>query len=362
MDAIVLVGGQGTRLRPLTYDTPKPMLPVVDRPLVRHVVAWLGCHGIDRVVLSLGYRPDSFIDAFPDNEIDGVALAYAVEDEPLDSAGAVRFAAEVAGVSERFLVLNGDVLTDFDATSLMEFHTDHGAAGSIYLTPVEDPSHFGVVETEGGGRVKAFIEKPPPGTATTNLINAGTYVLETSVLDLIPSGRPVSIERETFPLLAGNGDLYALGSDAYWIDTGTPGKYIDAQLDILHGRRTPRSLPDALEVAPGVFASGKSAAAKGCPEISGVAFLGEGSEIAEGALVVDSVVGPSARIDRDARVERSIVMHGAVVGEGCVVTDSIVGPGAVVGPRARLSDLTVVRGSSEVLPETSLNGARFPSS
>jgi mannose-1-phosphate guanylyltransferase len=237
MDAIVLVGGEGTRLRPLTYDTPKQMLPIVDRPLVEHVVSWLGRYGVGRVVLSLGYRPDAFVEAYPDNVIGGVRLSYAIEPELLDTAGAVRFAAEVGEVSGRFLVVNGDVLTDFDVSSLVAFHTERGAEATIYLTPVPDPSAFGVVPTDGAGRVIAFIEKPPPGTAPTNLINAGTYVLEESVLGRIPGGRRVSIERETFPALVADRGLFALPSDAYWLDTGTPEMYLQAQLDILNGSR-----------------------------------------------------------------------------------------------------------------------------
>ncbi|MGP8149637.1 MAG: NDP-sugar synthase, partial [Acidimicrobiales bacterium] len=243
MDAVVLVGGEGTRLRPLTYEIPKQMLPVVGRPMIAHVVEWLAGHGVDRAVLSLGYRADAFVEAFPTNQLSGVALEYIVEPEPLDTAGAIRFAADKAGVSGTFLVLNGDVLTEFDASALVEFHVARSAEASIALTPVADPSNFGVVPTDEAGRVIAFIEKPPLGEAPTNLINAGIYVLETSVLDRIPSGRRVSIERETFPELVSSGRLYALASDAYWLDTGRPHQYLQAQLDILWGRRV--SLPPA---------------------------------------------------------------------------------------------------------------------
>jgi mannose-1-phosphate guanylyltransferase len=356
MDAIVLVGGQGTRLRPLTYDLPKQMLPIVDRPLIRHVVAWLGRCGVDRAVLSLGYRPDAFTDAFPDGEIDGVELAYAVEEEPLGTAGAIRFAAHAGGVEGRFLVLNGDVLTDFDATRLVRFHGDHGAGGSLYLTPVADPSAFGLVETDPDGRVTAFIEKPAPGTATTNLINAGVYVLEASVLDRIPEGRAISIERETFPLLAAEGTLFAVSSNDYWIDTGTPWQYIRAQLDILQGARDPFSLPAAPQVRPGIFASRLSPSVA---QVAGVAYLGEGATITAGASVTDTVLGDGAAVHDSSRVERSIVMAGAVIGRGCVVEDSVVGPGAVIGDHCCLSGLTVVRGGCTVPAETTLVEERF---
>jgi len=164
MDAVVLVGGEGTRLRPLTYEIPKQMLPVVGRPMIAHVVEWLGHHGVDRVVLSLGYRADAFVQAFPTNRLAGVALEYAVETEPLDTAGAIRFAAQGAGVSDTFLVLNGDVLTEFDASRLVEFHRSRSADATIALTPVPDPSSFGVVPTDASGLVTAFIEKPRPAS------------------------------------------------------------------------------------------------------------------------------------------------------------------------------------------------------
>ncbi|MGD0082249.1 MAG: NDP-sugar synthase [Acidimicrobiales bacterium] len=356
MDAIVLVGGEGTRLRPLTYDIPKQMLPIVDRVLVEHVVSWLGRNGIGRAILSLGYRPDAFIEAFPTGEIDGVTLTYAVEPEPLGTAGAIRFAAECAGVEGRFLVLNGDVLTDFDGASLVCFHAEHEATASIYLTPVDDPSTFGVVATDDTGRVIEFTEKPAPGTAPTNLINAGAYVLETSVLDRIPGDRAVSIERETFPALAEAGLLFAVASDAYWLDAGTPAKYLQAQLDILRGLRT-STRPAAEEVTPGEFVA-PGVVVHG--SIAGVAYVGSGAVVETAASLVDSILGAGAKVCAGARVERSAVLPGARVSEGCVVADSIVGPGAVLGAGARLRKFTVVRGGVEVPAGAELIADRYP--
>ena len=221
MRAVVLVGGEGTRLRPLTLTTPKQMLPIVEEPMIERVMGHLADHGIDDAVLSLGYRPDAFINAYPGGSIGGVHVSYAVEPTPLDTAGAIGFAARHVGVDETFVVVNGDVLTDSDMSALIEFHRLRGAEATISLTPVDDPSAFGVVPTDEQGRVQAFIEKPPRDEAPTNLINAGTYVLEPSVLDRIPKDRRVSVERETFPALVEAGTLYALGSDAYWLDTGT---------------------------------------------------------------------------------------------------------------------------------------------
>jgi mannose-1-phosphate guanylyltransferase len=357
MDAIVLVGGEGTRLRPLTYDIPKQMLPIVDRPLVEHVVAWLGRNDVSRAILSLGYRPDAFIEAFPTGTIGGVTLAYAVEPEPLDTAGAVRFAAAWGGLDERFVVMNGDVLTDLGLAPLLAFHIEREAEVSISLAPVEDPSAFGVVPTSADGRVVDFVEKPPRGTAPTNLINAGVYVLEPSVLDRIPSERPVSIERETFPLLIAGGTLFAMASDAYWLDTGTPAQYLQAQLDILRGMRSPESRPCADEVAPGIYVA-DGAVVEG--ELSGVTYMGPGAMVAAGASMRDAVLAPRAQVLAAGRVERSVVMAGTVVCEGCVVSDSVVGPGAVVAAGARVELMSVVRGGVEVPPGAVLSGDRYP--
>ena len=355
MDAVVLVGGEGTRLRPLTYDIPKQMLPVVGRPMIAHVVEWLASHGVDRVVLSLGYRADAFVQAFPANRLAGVALEYAVEPEALDTAGAIRFAAHKAGVSDTFLVLNGDVITEFDASSLVAFHRSRSAEATLALTPVPDPSSFGVVPTDGDGRVTAFIEKPPVGTAPTNLINAGIYVLETSVLGRIEGGRRVSIERETFPELVAEGRLYALASDAYWLDTGRPHHYLQAQLDILWSRRVCR--PPAPEIRAGVWVD-PSAHVAG--ELGRHCFVGPEAAIAEGATVEDSVICGGSRIAPGGIIRRSVVMGGSEVRANAIVVDSIVGPGAVIGEGARLSGMTIVGVGAEVPASSVLDGSRYP--
>jgi len=357
MDAVVLVGGEGTRLRPLTYDVPKQMLPVVDRPMIVHVLEWLASHGVDRAVLSLGYRPEAFLRAFPDGHVAGVSLAYAVEPHPLDTAGAVRFAAERAGITETFLVLNGDVLTDYDASALVAFHRSREAEASIALTPVADPSAFGVVATDKNGRVSTFIEKPPQGQAPTNLINAGIYVLDMSVLDRIPPARRVSIERETFPELVARRGLYALASDAYWLDTGTPQQFLQAQLDILARRRRSRTLPAAPEIRAGVWVdTGAEVLGKLGPH----SYLGREASIAEGAVVEDSVVGARARIGSDSVVRRSVVMPEAEIRSGAVVEDSVVGTRAVVGEQAHLTGATIVGVGAEVPTGLLLHGARHP--
>ena len=235
MRAVVLVGGEGTRLRPLTLTAPKQMLPIVEQAMVERVLGHLASHGIDEAVLSLGYRPDAFTNAYPDGVIAGVRSTYAVEPSPLDTAGAIRFAATFGGIDDTFVVLNGDVLTDFDIGGLVDFHRERGAEGTIGLPRSTTRAASAWCPTDADGKVTAFIEKPPRDEAPTNLINAGIYILEPSVLGRIAPDVRVSIERETFPAMVADGTLYARGSDAYWLDTGTPDAYLRAHRDLLDG-------------------------------------------------------------------------------------------------------------------------------
>jgi mannose-1-phosphate guanylyltransferase len=300
--------------------------------MIERVVAALGSYGVTEAVLSLGYRPDAFIDAYPDGVCAGVLLHYAVEPEPLDTAGAVRFAALSAGIDDTFIVVNGDVLTDLNVAELWDFHKSHGAEGTIALTPVDDPSRYGVVPIDEDGRVIEFVEKPAPGTAPTNWINAGTYVLEPSVLDRIASDRKVSIERETFPAMVADESLFALHSDAYWIDAGTPETYLRAQLDLIDGIRA-----NEIAVLPS-------------------------DEIDSSALVENSVLGADVVIGNGTIVRNSILMDGVTIGPGVRIHDSIIASGARVGPDSHISDLTVVGAGVEVPAQSELTGARLPES
>jgi mannose-1-phosphate guanylyltransferase len=331
MKAVVLVGGFGTRLRPLTLTTPKPLLPVGHKPILEHVLTNLARAGIDEAVLSLGFNPDAFRVAYPDDLCAGVRLVYAVEPEPLDTAGAIRFAALADGLAETFVVVNGDVITDLDVAELTAFHERHGGEATIHLTPVDDPSAFGVVPTGTDGRVLAFIEKPRRDEAPTNLINAGTYVLEPSVLDRIPSDRRVSIERETFPAMAGERCLYAMPTDDYWVDTGRPDLYVKANVDLLLGRRR---LDRCDAFAADAHVSGSSS-------------------------VTHSIVGSGSHVGVDARVDGSVLMAGVRVGEGAVVRSSAIGRGTKIGAGAVLID-TVVGDGVTIEPGAVLSGARVP--
>jgi mannose-1-phosphate guanylyltransferase len=338
MYAVVLVGGFGTRLRPLTYDIPKPMLPVVHRPMIVRLIERLAEAGVTDAVLALGFKPEPFAEAFPDGVhtlADGrvVRLHYAVEPEPLDTAGAIGFAARKAGVDSTFVVANGDVITDLSVADLVAAHRAGGSQATIHLTPVADPSAFGVVEIDGDGHgraaaVRRFVEKPAPGETESNLINAGTYVFEPEVLDLIPDGAKVSVERDTFPQLVAAGQLRAVATDDYWIDTGRPDQFRAANLALIDGTR-------------------------GVPELG----VEAGAAIAPGALIDCSVISGSATVEPTARVERSVLLPGACVRRGAVVVDSIVA--GVVGAGAALADCVV--GAGYTVPDgVDLVAVRLP--
>lgn len=323
--------------------------------MIERVLAHLAGHGVDEAVLSLGYRPDAFMTAFPDGRCAGVKLTYAVEPEPLDTAGAIRFAARHAGIAERFLAVNGDVLTDLDVGALVAFHEERGAEATIHLTRVDDPSRFGVVPTDDDGRVLLFVEKPAPGEAPTHNINAGTYVLESSVLDRIPGDRRVSIERETFPALVEARTLYARPDDSYWIDTGTPAQYLQAQLDLITGCRPGPPAPGAVERDRGIWTLG-AAVIDGT--VHAPALIGDASFIEARAQVECAIVGAGARVHDGAWVRRSVLLPGSVVRPGAVVERSVVGELAVVGERARLLAGSVVAGRAAVAPDAELEGVK----
>jgi len=311
MFAVVLVGGFGTRLRPLTEHTPKQMLPICGVPMIEWVVRHLADHGVQEVGLALGYRPDAFLNAYPNGEIVGIPYRVAVEAEALGTAGAIRFAAQEMQLEETFLVLNGDVLTDLDVSALVEFHSQHEAEATIALQTVSDPSRFGVVTIGDSGQVEEFIEKPPLGKSPSNNINAGTYVINRSVVDRIPEGRPVSVERETFPEMADAGTLYAMESNTYWLDTGTPEQFLQANLDVLQGRRKNRpATPMALIQATADVEE---------------SVIGTGSHIGAGATVKRSVLFNDCRICHDATIIDSVLSDEVYVGEGTRLEGCVIG-------------------------------------
>jgi mannose-1-phosphate guanylyltransferase len=325
VQALILVGGEGTRLRPLTNTTPKPVLPLANRPFITYMIEWLAAHGFNEVVLSCMFMSAGIRGVLGEREWKGTRLHYVEEPEPRGTAGAVKFAEAV--LAERFAVLNGDILTDFDISALWRTHEETGARGTIALIEVEDPSAYGLVLTDDDGRVTDFIEKPdraPPGGA---FINAGAYVLEREVLDPLPRDRAVSFEREVFPSLVGNG-LFGFRAEGYWLDIGTPKRYLEATRHLLQ-----RSLGDNV-------------------------LLGDGCVIAPGARVGPlAVLGDRCRVE-EAVVERAVLFESVQVERDAVVRDSIVGNGARIGAGSRVEDETIVGDGAVVEDGAVLSGAR----
>ncbi len=362
MKAVILVGGQGTRLRPLTLTCPKPLLPIVNQPFLERQLTWLGAYGVDDVVLSMGYLPDAFRDHFPDGRFGDLRLHYAVEDEPLGTAGAVRFAAgdEDGDTDEPVVVCNGDVLTDLDLGALLRLHAERSAAATITLSYVDDPSAFGVVPTAEDGEVQAFVEKPPRDEAPTHWINAGTYVLEPEVLRMIPAERSVSIERETFPeLLEQPGRLYALEADAYWLDMGTPAMYLRAHADVAAGTLGSPPAPGAVERSPGVWIQGVvelDAAAS----LVGPLVVGDATTVGADSMLRHSSIGAGVTIGESAVVEDSVVLDGVTIGAGSRVSGSILGPSSGIGDGATVADESVVGAGATIRPGTQMSAERVP--
>ena len=325
MKALILAGGLGTRLRPLTLTRPKHMLPVANVPHIEHVFHLLHGHGIDEVVLLTSYMADAFAEVIGRAAGRGMAVVTTLEDEPLGTAGALKNAESLVG-KETFIVFNGDILTDLDVTTVLEWHRARRAEATIVLHAVEDPSAFGVVPTDAEGRVLGFVEKPAPDQITTNLINAGVYVFEPSVLKRIPAGRVCSAERELFPQLVGEGArLYALATDAYWMDIGTPDKYRQANLDALVGRYSApwfRVARDQTVVAADVAVDSGARVKASC--------VGPGCVVGSGARIEESVLLAGTRVEPDAAVIRSVVGSGAVIASDAVVEDAAIGDDEVI--------------------------------
>jgi NDP-sugar pyrophosphorylase family protein len=330
MKAVILAGGEGTRLRPLTLTLPKPVVPVVDRPFLTHQLDLLSRVGVTEVVFSIAYQPDRVRRVFGDGEHIGRRIHYAVEETPLGTGGAVRNATSF--LDDTTIVLNGDVLTDVDLPAVVERHRASGARATLVLTPVANPSAYGLVETDPTGRVLRFIEKPQPSQITTDTINAGIYVLDTSSLDLMPAGVNVSIERMFFPGLLERGDhVGAFVHRGYWIDIGTPEKYLQVHRDVLGGR-----FPVALNGLPrcGGWVHPDARIEEGA-ELAGPFYIGPECEVRAGARIgPDAVLTRAVTVDPGARVADSVVWEGTRVGEGATVEGALVGAAVHVGRRA----------------------------
>ena len=344
LTAVILVGGFGTRLRPLTDRTRKDMLPLVDRPQLAYTFEHLCRFGVRRAIISCGYLPTQIEEHFG-ARYGELELEYKVEEEPLGTGGAIRFAAE--GIDEPFLALNGDSLRETDLDALIAFHRERQARATILLTPVEDPSRYGLVRVNARGCVTSFLEKPRPDEIDTDLINAGMYVLEPDVLELIPPGRPVSIEREVFPRLVDDESVYGVALPGYWLDVGTPDAYLQAHWDVLErnfvtelgselGNDYTLVAPDAkvsaeAKLVPPVYIGPRAVVEQGA-RIGSLAVICAGAHVGAGAEIDSSVVGAGARVGEGATISGSIVGEAAEIGAGCQVRGlSVVGPGAQVG-------------------------------
>jgi mannose-1-phosphate guanylyltransferase len=323
MQAVVLAGGEGTRLRPLTLTTPKPVMPLVGRPFLSFMLDWLARHGVDETLLSLGYRAAD-VERVLGHDHHGMRLRYLVEDEPLGTAGPLRLAADEGLLAGRVLVLNGDCLTDLDLTAMLARHEEAKASGTIALAAVPDTASYGVVPTDESGAVEAFLEKQP-GPAPTNRINAGSYVLERSVIEMIPAGRAVSIEREIFPQLVGNG-LYGFPFDDYWIDIGTPERYLEATYDLLAGR-VESDLPARDETDSLVYGASITSGAR----IGPLSVVGRHCSVGDRTAVERAVLHDNVRVGHDCSIREAIVGDGARLEDGVrVEPDTIVGAGVLV--------------------------------
>ncbi|MFF3646089.1 sugar phosphate nucleotidyltransferase [Streptomyces sp. NPDC002564] len=340
-EAILLVGGQGTRLRPVTVHTPKPMVPAAGVPFLAHQLARLAAAGVDHVVMATCYLAEVFEPHFGDGSAHGLSLEYVVEDEPLGTGGAIRHAARRlrGGPDRPVLVLNGDILSGVDIRGLVAAHRERGADVTLHLTRVEDPRAFGLVPTDADGRVLAFTEKPQtPEEIVTDQVNAGAYVFTRSVIDTIPEGRAVSVERETFPgLLARGAYLHGHAEDSYWLDLGRPEALVQASADLVRG----------VVDSPAV------------PGERGESLVLPGAEVAADALLAaGTVVGAGARIGAGALVHGSVVLDGAEVGEGADVRRSLVGAGARIGRRTVLDGAVVGDGARVGADNELRTGAR----
>lgn len=354
MKAVILVGGEGTRLRPLTCNITKAMVPILNKPFLEHLLGYLKGHGITDIILAMSYLPHGIQGHLGDGAGLGVSLSYLIEEEPLGTAGAVKNAERY--LDETFLMLNGDVFTDLDITSAIDFHRKRKAAATIAVTPVDDPTAYGLIETGKGGRITRFLEKPRREEVTTNMINAGIYVLEPDILARIPPDKKVSIERETFQRLLAKGEpMYAYSSPAYWLDMGTPEKYLKLNHDLLMGKA-----PSLFRVTggeqTGVGQINPSA------NIKAPALIGKGCVIGPGVTVKGPVViGPECKIEEGATIEGAVLWNNVSVGKKAILRNCIVasrchiheesevmdncalGDGVVVGKNSKIPQGTRIR-------------------
>ncbi len=362
MKAVILVGGEATRLLPLTCNTPKAMVPVLNIPFLEHVIRYLSKHRIEDIILAQGYLAQPIESYLGDGSQLGVKLNYVVEDTPLGTAGAVRNAERY--LDETFLMLNGDIFTDLDITGMIERHLGEKAKATIALTPVDDPTSYGLIETDAEGRITRFLEKPKRSQVTTNTINAGTYVLEPEVLAQIPPHTKVSIEREVFPLLLEQGKpVYAYSSSAYWIDMGTPEKYLQLHRDLLSGKSgqyipaSPEEVvigeqnyihPTAQIKGPVII--GDNCTIKRNVRLTGPVVIGTGCTILEDTVIEESIIWRNIQLGQRVNLRNSIIADNCCLNAASIIEDSILGDNVTTASGCKLKP------GSKIWPGTKVEG------
>lgn len=339
MKAVILVGGEGTRLRPLTLSTPKAMVPIANKPFLAHMIDYLKSHGIGEVILAMGYLPDPIQGHFGDGGSLNVKLTYVIEDSPLGTAGAVK---NVAGhIDGTFFVFNGDTYTDIDLTKMLELHRNRKAKVTIALTPVEDPTAYGVVETSAAGRVQRFVEKPSRDAVTTNTVNAGAYIMEPEVLSLIPEGEHFMLERGVFPELLSRGEaVYGYKSDAYWIDIGTPQKYLRVNHDLLSGKASGHF---AGELAGEKIWMERGSDIHPQAKLEGPVVIGRNCVLGSGSWVKGpAVIGADCIVGVDSSIEGAVIWGGTRVGDRASLEECIIAENVVIGDGSHIPEGSVL--------------------
>ncbi|MBX3267738.1 MAG: NDP-sugar synthase [Acidobacteria bacterium] len=345
VSAVILAGGKGTRLRPLTVFTPKPIVPMMNRPFIAFQLEMLAAAGVGKAVLSLSYQPNKIEDAIGDGSQYRSKVSFVTEPNPLGTSGAFRYAADET--SQTFVVLNGDILTDIDLAKVLEQHRSAKADATIVLVEVEDPTRYGLVETDSDGRVERFLEKPKaedvPNLRSRN-INAGIYILERSVLDLIPHGEHSSFEFNIFPTMLEKGLNFRsfLLRNGYWRDIGNPSSYLQAHMDFIAGK-VGLSLPKADSQSEIATAA----------SVDGVSLIGEGCVIKPNATVRNSVLGPGVMLEEKAVVENSVIWAHSRIAAGAAVHGSVVGRSSFIGRSSSITDGTVL-GDKATIPDYSI--------
>ena len=339
MKAVVLVGGEGTRLRPLTYITVKAMVPVLNKPFIEYIIRHLSYHNISEIILAIGYKPDRITEYFTNEKL-GTKLTYSIEKDPLGTAGAVKNAE--SHIDDTIFAMNGDIFTDLNFTEMLRFHKNKGAKVTIALTSVEDPSRFGVVETDSNQRVTRFLEKPKREQAVGNMINAGVYVIEAEVLKCIPKGKHSMFEHDIFPSLVANGEpVFGYTTNAYWMDMGTPEKYLQLNGDLLSGKSTQVDFKET------DIRIGKKSNVHTQSHLVGPILIDKNCNVGKGVQLKGPVViGPGCRIHDGAGIENSVIWQNADIGEQAVLKDCIVASNSCINNNVNLRGAIVAQGKN----------------